>query len=150
MKLYTNLKLKGIETSEDFVKQTKGCFLLDDIHFKVPCKNNSEKLVDAHLDFNILDFFFDNDSKEVILRMKELANTWDDLNEEDSDLKHEDITIELLEQGYLDNYIISIQNLDDSYFTDITITKIGYLDDMGNPVLLKISPEAVNEADLEF
>lgn len=148
MKLYANLKLKGIQNSEDFKTKFKGCFLLDDIHFNVPSKDDPNEIVSAHLDFNILDFYFNNESQEVILRMKELADTWTELNEEESNLKYEDITIELLEKGYLENYIISIQNMDDSYFTDIAITKIGYLDDNLNPVLFKISPEAINEADL--
>ena len=110
---------------------------LDDIHFLVPdTKWADEEYRNVHLDFNyIAGYFLDG---EYIVKLRGLADTWNDLNLEDG-LSKEDITVELLERGYLENYIMFFTKDNGEIFTDISITKIGYLD-------FKIDEYAVNEA----
>ena len=148
MKIYCNLKLKGISTEEDFNDNFSGTnriLNLDDIHFMVPKLNvNVDDFVDVHLDFNEIDGHFSGN--EYIVRFKGLADTWNELNFEESNIEKEDITIELLESGYIENYVLFFNKDNGERFTDIEITKIGYIDEFNNEKDFHISNYAINEA----
>lgn len=147
IKLYCNLKLEGIETVMDFNKNFTGLNTivnLDDIHFTVPNpKDVDGDDINVHLDFNEIDVHFVDG--EVLLRLKGLADTWNDLNLEEG-LSKDDITIDLLKKGTLENYVMSFNKDNGEIFTDITVTKIGCLDEENNEIYFKIDKYAVNEA----
>lgn len=147
MTIYCNLKLEGIDTVEEFNKTFTGLnavLNLDDIHFVVPDDNWGEDgYRNVHLDFDCISGYFIDG--EYIVKLKGLSDTWNELNLEDG-LSKEDITIKLLERGYLDNYVMFFNKDNGETFTDISITKIGYLDEDRKAVYFKIDKYAVNEA----
>ena len=147
MKIYCNLKLKGIDNEMDFNKNFTGfnrILNLDDIHFVVPNpKESGEDYVNVHLDFDDMDGHFVDG--EFIVRLKGLADTWNELNLEDG-LNKDDITIELLKKGSLENYVMFFNKDNGEVFTDITITKIGYMNEENQEICFQIDKDAVNEA----
>lgn len=147
MKLYCNLKLKGIENESDFNSRFTGInkiVNLDDIHFVVPnTKNSNEDYVNIHLDFEDIDSSFIDG--EVVLRLKGLADTWNDLNKEDG-IEKEDITLELLQTGSLENYVMFFDEDNGDVFKDIIVTAIGYVNESGQAVRFNIDECAANEA----
>ena len=146
MKLYADLKLKGINTSEEFETTFKNIFNLDDIHFNVPSKAGKD-LVPLHLDFENIEWYFNNKERVLTITLKTLAETWVDLNLEEDSYDNSEITTELLEKGFVENYVLFLERKDGTMFTDIKIERIGYMDNNDKPVLFKISDEAINEAD---
>lgn len=146
MVLYCTLELKGINSKEQFKQICTGTnqiLRLDDIHFIVPNPHDKQQEVDIHLDFNIIDGHFENG--KYIVRFKELADTWIELTEKESNIKREDITIDLLSKGYVENYVMFFDMDNGNIFTDIKINSIGYYDNH-NYYELKINSDAINEA----
>ena len=151
MNIFADLKLKGIETDEDFRREIGEYtnFRLDDLHFNVPAKVG-EEIVSLHLDFNEIQYYFDDNRKVFVARFIEVAETWNDLNlEEENGYDMEEVTVELLKKGWLENYVLFFVKKDESMFTDIEIAKIGYLNENMEQVLFEIGEEAINEADME-
>lgn len=141
MKIYCQLKLHGIETREDFENNFSGfnaILNLDDINFF-----NYEKGKYIHLDFDCVDGYFNEGIYTV--RFKDLAETWDDLNFEDSGIEYEDITTDLLEKSEVENYRLFFNKDDGDVFSDIKLIRIGYMDEYGEIRDLKISDTAINE-----
>lgn len=146
MILYCTLELKGINTKEQFNKICTGTnqiLCLDDIHFVVPDPYDKQQQVNIHLDFNIIDGCFENE--KYIVRFKELADTWIELNEKESNITREDITIDLLAKGYVENYVMYFEMDNGDTFVDIKINNIGYYDNH-NYYELNIDSDAINEA----
>lgn len=145
MKLYADLKLKGINTSEEFETTFKNIFNLDDIHFNVPSKDGKD-LVPLHLDFENIEWYFNNKERVLTIILKTLAETWVNLNLDEDSYDNSEITTELLKKGFVENYVLFLERKDGTMFTDIKIERIGYMDNDDKPVLFKISDEAINEA----
>lgn len=147
MTIYCNLKLEGIDTVEEFNNTFSGInavLNLDDVHFIVPDDNWGEDgYRNVHLDFDCISGYFING--EYVVKLKGLSDTWNELNLEDG-LSKEDITIKLLETGYLENYVMFFNKDSGGIFTDIYVNKIGYLDEDRKAVYFKIDKYAVNEA----
>lgn len=146
MKLYADLKLKGINTSEEFETTFKNIFNLDDIHFNVPSKDGCG-LVSLHLDFENIEWYFNDKERVLTINLKTLAETWVNLNLDEDSYDNSEITTELLKKGFVENYVLFLERKDGTMFTDIKIERIGYMDNNDKPVLFKISDEAINEAD---
>lgn len=146
MKLYADLKLKGINTNEEFETNFKNIFNLDDIHFTVPSKDGKD-LVPLHLDFDEIAWYFDDKESVLTIILNSLAETWVDLNLKEDSYDNSEITTELLEKGFVENYVLFLERKDGTMFTDIKIERIGYMDNDDKSVLFKISDEAINEAD---
>lgn len=145
MKIYADLKINGVKTSEEFKSKFKNIFKLDDIQFYVPSKKGTE-LVPLHLDFNEISWYFKDKEGFLQINLKSLADTWVDLNLEENSYTNSEISLELLQKGYVENYVLFLEKQDGNIFTDITIQNIGYLNNNNIPILFKISSEAINEA----
>lgn len=142
-----DLKVKNIDSWAEYESKLENTFNLDDLHFKVPAKTG-EDMVSLHLDFNDLQWYYDDVKNVLSVQLKELAETWTNLNMEEESYDNSEISVELLKKGYLENYVLFINQKDGSVFTDIEVKRIGYFNENNEVVLLKISEEAVNEADI--
>lgn len=147
MRIYCNLKLKGISTSKDFDSTFSGfnrLLHLDDIHFVVPNPKNEEEEISIHTDFDMIDGSFEGD--KYITRFKVLADTWNDLNLQESNIQKEDITPELLLKGYIENFVMFFVKDNKERFTDISIDAIAIRNAQGEIKHLKVNKDAINEA----
>ena len=145
MKIYASFKLKGINTSEDFLNQTTNTLNFKEIHFIVPNKDNMN-MVSLHLDFNEISWRFDNSNGSLTVGFSRLADTWNDLNLRENSYDINDVSLNLLENGYIKSYALSLEKNDGSLFTDIELIDIGYLDKNRKIVLFNANSVAVNKA----
>jgi hypothetical protein len=136
MKLYSVIEINN----KNDIEKINGVLSLDDIHFIIPKKDED---ISIHLDFDDIDGRLIG--SRYFVRFKNIADTWTDLNLE-SNIKKEDITIDLLEKGYVENYIMFFTKENGEKITDITVKEIGYMDDNFDFIPFVIQQYAINEA----
>lgn len=124
---------------------------VDDIVFSVNDKN-------IHLDFSKFGYIISEG--KLIVKVSELGTNWDDLNK-DEGISCDEINVELLSKGYINNYVILseinkeyISKYDKEKFTSdglykgFKLLEIGYCGVDNEKILFKIDKNAQNAEGL--